>query len=147
MSATIALCPGRGDIDEPTQVVAALLRDTQRHDVGVLHYDGDCDILSEKTGLSFESVWLSRPGHSSLGLDTRARGLYLAGSPLALDCRGVSPGQTGCALWRSHPTVIAHQSCLREWAEGVEIGSNSASRDEMRATSRNASALSRGRLA
>jgi len=31
----------------------------ERHDIGVLHYDGDYDILSTKTDLGFTSVWLA----------------------------------------------------------------------------------------
>lgn len=34
----------------------------ERHRVGVLHYDGDYDILSAKTDLDFASVWLSPRG-------------------------------------------------------------------------------------
>lgn len=29
---------------------------------GVLHYDRDYDVLAEKSGLQFESVWLAPPG-------------------------------------------------------------------------------------
>ena len=32
------------------------------HDVGVLHYDHDFDILREKTDLRFDSVWLAPRG-------------------------------------------------------------------------------------
>jgi predicted nucleic acid-binding protein len=31
-------------------------------EAGVLHYDGDYDILAERTSLTFESVWLAPPG-------------------------------------------------------------------------------------
>jgi predicted nucleic acid-binding protein len=31
-------------------------------EAGVLHYDGDYDILAEKTSLVFESEWLAPPG-------------------------------------------------------------------------------------
>jgi predicted nucleic acid-binding protein len=31
-------------------------------EAGVLHYDGDYDLLAEHTGLEFESVWLAPPG-------------------------------------------------------------------------------------
>ena len=31
-------------------------------DAGVLHYDGDYDILTERTSLVFESEWLAPPG-------------------------------------------------------------------------------------
>jgi predicted nucleic acid-binding protein len=33
-----------------------------RAEAGVLHYDGDYDILAEHTSLTFESVWLAPPG-------------------------------------------------------------------------------------
>jgi predicted nucleic acid-binding protein len=33
-----------------------------RAEAGVLHYDGDYDILAERTGLVFESEWLAPPG-------------------------------------------------------------------------------------
>ena len=33
-----------------------------RAEAGVLHYDGDYDILAEHTGLRFDSVWLAPPG-------------------------------------------------------------------------------------
>jgi predicted nucleic acid-binding protein len=34
------------------------------HEVGggVLHYDGDYDVLAQRAGLTFESVWLAPPG-------------------------------------------------------------------------------------
>lgn len=31
-------------------------------DLGVLHYDGDYDLLAERTSLAFESEWLAPPG-------------------------------------------------------------------------------------
>jgi len=34
----------------------------ERHDLGVLHYDGDYDILRTKTDLQFPSIWLAPPG-------------------------------------------------------------------------------------
>jgi len=34
----------------------------ERHDVGVLHYDSDYDILHAKTDLRFTSVWLAPRG-------------------------------------------------------------------------------------
>jgi predicted nucleic acid-binding protein len=34
----------------------------ERHGVGVLHYDGDYDILREKTNLEFHSEWLMPAG-------------------------------------------------------------------------------------
>jgi predicted nucleic acid-binding protein len=33
-----------------------------RAEAGVLHYDGDYDILAEHTGLDFDSEWLAPPG-------------------------------------------------------------------------------------
>jgi predicted nucleic acid-binding protein len=30
--------------------------------MGVLHYDGDYDVLAERTSLAFEGVWLAAPG-------------------------------------------------------------------------------------
>jgi hypothetical protein len=33
-----------------------------RAEAGVLHYDGDYDLLAEYTGLEFESEWLAPPG-------------------------------------------------------------------------------------
>jgi hypothetical protein len=34
----------------------------ESHDVGILHYDGDYDILNAKTDLDFPSVWLAPRG-------------------------------------------------------------------------------------
>lgn len=34
----------------------------ERHDIGVLHYDADYDVLSTKTDLRFSSVWLAPRG-------------------------------------------------------------------------------------
>ncbi len=33
-----------------------------RHGVGILHYDGDYDLILERTDLRFESVWLAQRG-------------------------------------------------------------------------------------
>jgi predicted nucleic acid-binding protein len=44
----------------PMDVMIAALAD--RHEVGVLHYDGDYDLLADKTDLRFESVWLAQRG-------------------------------------------------------------------------------------
>lgn len=44
----------------PMDVVIAAC--AHRAEAGVLHYDGDYDVLVEHTGLEFESVWLSPPG-------------------------------------------------------------------------------------
>jgi hypothetical protein len=35
---------------------------TERHDLGVLHYDHDYDLIVEKTDLAFDSVWLAARG-------------------------------------------------------------------------------------
>jgi predicted nucleic acid-binding protein len=34
----------------------------ERHELGILHYDGDYDLLREKTNLRFNSVWLAPRG-------------------------------------------------------------------------------------
>lgn len=44
----------------PADVVIATCAHTAG--VGVLHYDGDYDVLAERTGLVFESEWLAPPG-------------------------------------------------------------------------------------
>jgi predicted nucleic acid-binding protein len=44
----------------PSDVLIAALAD--RHGVGVLHYDHRFDLIAEKTGLAFDSVWLAEPG-------------------------------------------------------------------------------------
>lgn len=33
-----------------------------RHGVGILHYDGDYDLIAEKTDLAFDSVWVAPRG-------------------------------------------------------------------------------------
>ena len=40
----------------PVDLILAAIAD--RHGLGVLHYDGDFDLLRSKTDLEFESVWL-----------------------------------------------------------------------------------------
>jgi len=40
----------------PVDVLIAALAD--RHNVGVLHYDHDYDLIAEKTDLRFDGVWL-----------------------------------------------------------------------------------------
>ena len=40
----------------PVDLILAAIAD--RHGLGVLHYDGDFDLLRSKTDLDFESVWL-----------------------------------------------------------------------------------------
>jgi predicted nucleic acid-binding protein len=44
----------------PGDLIIAALADI--HDLGVLHYDTDYEIVSEKTDLRFDSVWLARRG-------------------------------------------------------------------------------------
>jgi predicted nucleic acid-binding protein len=44
----------------PVDLLIAALADC--HGVGVLHYDGDYDVLLEKTDLDFESEWLMPRG-------------------------------------------------------------------------------------
>jgi predicted nucleic acid-binding protein len=40
----------------PVELLVAAIAD--RYDLAVLHYDGDYDVIAEKTDLSFESEWL-----------------------------------------------------------------------------------------
>ncbi len=40
----------------PVDLMLAAIAD--RHGIGILHYDGDFDLLRSKTDLDFESVWL-----------------------------------------------------------------------------------------
>jgi predicted nucleic acid-binding protein len=44
----------------PIDVIIAAC--AHKAEAGVLHYDGDYDILAERTSLIFESVWLAPPG-------------------------------------------------------------------------------------
>ena len=44
----------------PVDILVAAI--ASRHRVGVLHYDGDYDLIRGKTSLEFESVWLARRG-------------------------------------------------------------------------------------
>jgi predicted nucleic acid-binding protein len=44
----------------PVDLIIAALADT--HGLGVLHYDSDYEIVSEKTDLRFDSVWLAPRG-------------------------------------------------------------------------------------
>jgi predicted nucleic acid-binding protein len=44
----------------PVDLMMAAIAD--RHEIGILHYDGDYDILDAKTDLRFESVWLAPRG-------------------------------------------------------------------------------------
>ncbi|MGC1853075.1 MAG: PIN domain-containing protein [Solirubrobacterales bacterium] len=40
----------------PVDLILAAI--AERHDIGILHYDADFDLLGAKTDLSFKSVWL-----------------------------------------------------------------------------------------
>lgn len=44
----------------PVDLILAAVAD--RHGIGILHYDGDFDVLAAKTDLRFESVWLAARG-------------------------------------------------------------------------------------
>jgi predicted nucleic acid-binding protein len=44
----------------PVDLIIAALADT--HGLGVLHYDNDYEVVSEKTDLRFDSVWLAPRG-------------------------------------------------------------------------------------
>jgi hypothetical protein len=44
----------------PVNLIIAALADT--YGLGILHYDNDYEIVSEKTDLSFDSVWLAPRG-------------------------------------------------------------------------------------
>jgi predicted nucleic acid-binding protein len=44
----------------PVDILVAAI--AHRHEVGVLHYDRDYDLILSKTSLDFASVWLARRG-------------------------------------------------------------------------------------
>ena len=44
----------------PVDLLVAAL--AERHELGVLHYDEDYDLIAEKTDLAFDSVWLAPRG-------------------------------------------------------------------------------------
>jgi predicted nucleic acid-binding protein len=44
----------------PVDLLVAALAD--RHNLGILHYDHDYDVIAEKTDLKFDSVWLAARG-------------------------------------------------------------------------------------
>jgi predicted nucleic acid-binding protein len=44
----------------PVDLIMAVI--AERHHIGVLHYDGDYDILADKTDVNFASVWLAPRG-------------------------------------------------------------------------------------
>ena len=44
----------------PVDLLMGSLAD--RHGLGILHYDADYDVLSRRTALQFDSVWLARRG-------------------------------------------------------------------------------------
>lgn len=45
----------------PVDIIIAAL--AARHGLGVLHYDKDYDIIVAKTGLRYESLWLTQAGY------------------------------------------------------------------------------------
>jgi len=44
----------------PVDLLVAAVAD--RHGLGVLHYDGDYDVIADKTELEFDSVWVAPRG-------------------------------------------------------------------------------------
>jgi predicted nucleic acid-binding protein len=44
----------------PVDILLAALAD--HHQLGILHYDRDYDLIAERTGLRFASEWLAEPG-------------------------------------------------------------------------------------
>lgn len=44
----------------PVDLLLAALAD--RHGLGILHYDGDFDLIAQHTDLAFTSVWLAKRG-------------------------------------------------------------------------------------
>jgi hypothetical protein len=44
----------------PVDLLVAAVAD--RHGLGVLHYDGDYDVIAERTELDFDSVWVAPRG-------------------------------------------------------------------------------------
>jgi hypothetical protein len=44
----------------PVDLLTAALAD--RHDLGILHYAHDYDVIAERTDLRFDSVWLAERG-------------------------------------------------------------------------------------
>lgn len=44
----------------PTDILIAAI--AHRHELGILHYDADFDVLAERADLRFESVWLAPRG-------------------------------------------------------------------------------------
>jgi predicted nucleic acid-binding protein len=44
----------------PVDLIISALAD--RHELGVLHYDHDYDLIADKTDLAFDSVWLADRG-------------------------------------------------------------------------------------
>ena len=47
----------------PVDLLVAAVAD--RHGLGVLHYDGDYDVIADKTELDFDSVWVAPRGSIS----------------------------------------------------------------------------------
>jgi predicted nucleic acid-binding protein len=50
---------GHHRLPPPDLILAAL---ADRHDLGILHYDADYDVIGARTALHFESVWLAERG-------------------------------------------------------------------------------------
>ncbi len=50
---------GHHRLAPPDLIIAAL---ADRDGLGILHYDADYDVIRERTGLDFESVWLAPRG-------------------------------------------------------------------------------------
>ena len=44
----------------PVDLLVAAVAD--RHGLGVLHYDGDYDVIADRTELDFDSVWVAPRG-------------------------------------------------------------------------------------
>jgi len=61
--AQLATVPGVSHRVKPIDLLVAGV--AERHDVAVLHYDADYDLLAKRTDLTFESVWAATRGSVS----------------------------------------------------------------------------------
>ncbi|MEO8966639.1 MAG: PIN domain-containing protein [Solirubrobacteraceae bacterium] len=61
--AQLAAVPGVSHRVKPIDLLIAGV--AERHDVAVLHYDADYDLLADQTDLTFESVWAATRGSVS----------------------------------------------------------------------------------
>ncbi len=61
--AQLAAVPGVSHRVKPIDLLVAGV--AERHDVAVLHYDADYDLLTDQTDLAFESVWAVTRGSVS----------------------------------------------------------------------------------